>query len=118
MAVPIKNGAPFLSSPQDKSESLKPHSGSHKDEIKSEEGRRAEGKNGGLPAPRKGLAKLSAQGWEAVSLRKSRPFEKMVFSFKENTTEPRSVYLVPPAGFFTRYCLGLSSGERERRMGE
>ena len=36
VAVPIKKGAPFRPSPRDKSESLKPHSGSHKDEIKSE----------------------------------------------------------------------------------
>ena len=51
-AVPIKKeGDPSLS-PQDKSESLKPHSGSHKDEIKSAEEERG-GENEGLPVPSK-----------------------------------------------------------------
>ena len=33
-------------------------------------------------------------------------------------TEPRITYLLMLAGFYARYCLGLSSGERERRMEE
>ena len=45
-----RRGIPPLNAPQDKSESLKPHSGSHKDEIKSaEEGKGRE--NEGLPVP-------------------------------------------------------------------
>ena len=130
MAVPIKNGAPFrpflpparAPAPQDESESLKPHSGSHKDEIKSEEGRERERGRG-----RGGQGFLSLREREVCQncrrkvsrrplFRSCAPLKK--WRFLSKTTEPGIMYLLPPAGFFfARYCLGLSSGERERRMG-
>ena len=64
-AVPIKKeGDPSLS-PQDKSESLKPHSGSHKDEIKSAEEERGRGERGSS-CSLQGVVARTVRGWEEV----------------------------------------------------
>ena len=64
-AVPIKKeGDPSLA-PQDKSESLKPHSGSHKDEIKSAEEERGRGERGSS-CSLQGVVARTVRGWEEV----------------------------------------------------
>ena len=67
-AVPIKKEGDPLA-PQDKSESLKPHSGSHKDEIKSAEEERERGERGSS-CSLKGVVARTVRGWEEVEFGK------------------------------------------------
>ena len=65
-AVPIKKeGDPSLA-PQDKSESLKPHSGSHKDEIKSAGEGEGRGGERGSSCSLQGVVARTVRGWEEV----------------------------------------------------